>query len=87
MASGTTEQKLDVCCLTEYRPLPGTPKGQIITIAGISTYHIAGNDETSKGKTIVLLTDVFGMFLSSLTISLPYIEHFNRFDKKPTYHC
>ncbi|CAF1436847.1 unnamed protein product [Didymodactylos carnosus] len=61
MASGTTEGKLDACCLTEYRPLPGTPSGQIIKIAGIDTYHVLGKDETSKGKAIVLLTDVFGL--------------------------
>jgi hypothetical protein len=66
MASGTIVDKLDACCLTEYRPLPGTPQGQIINIAGINTYYIAGKDETSKGKTIVLLTDVFGMFLLSV---------------------
>jgi len=64
MASGTTDEKLDACCLTEYNPLPGTPKGQLIKVAGINTYHIAGKDETSKGKTIVLLTDVFGKFFT-----------------------
>ncbi|CAF1462131.1 unnamed protein product, partial [Rotaria sordida] len=61
MASGTTDRKLDACCLTEYRPLPGTPSGQIIKIAGIDTYHILGKNETSKGKAIVLLTDIFGL--------------------------
>jgi len=66
MASGTTETKLDVCCLTEYRPLPGTPNGEIIKIAGVDTYQIFGKDETSKGKVIVLLTDVFGKSLSSI---------------------
>ncbi len=78
MASGTTVDKLDACCLTEYRPLPGTPQGQIINIAGINTYYIAGKDQTSKGKTIVLLTDVFGMFLSSIKTLLLYIEYCNR---------
>lgn len=63
MASGTTDEKLDACCLKEYHPLPGTPQGQIIDVVGIKTYYIAGKDQTSKGKTIVLLTDVFGMFL------------------------
>jgi len=61
MASGTTEGKLDACCLTEFRPLPGTPGGQIIKIAGIDTYQILGKDDASKGKAIVLLTDVFGL--------------------------
>jgi dienelactone hydrolase len=60
MASGTSNDKLDACCLTEYRPLPGTPSGQIIKIAGIDTYYISGKDETSKGKVIVLLSDIFG---------------------------
>jgi len=87
MASEITDQKLDACCLTEYRPLPGTPEGQIIKIAGLNTYYVAGKDETSKGKTIVLLTDVFGMFFSSISISLLYIEHLNRPDKKSAYHC
>lgn len=87
MASGTTDQKLDACCLTEYRPLPGTPEGQIIKIAGINTYHVAGKDQTSKEKTIVLLTDVFGMFFLSISILLLYIEHLNRSDKKSAYHC
>ena len=63
MAAATNDGKLDACCLTEYRPLPGTPSGQIIKIAGINCYHIVGRDEASKGKTIVLFTDVFGMFL------------------------
>ena len=62
MATQTNEQKLDACCLTEYRPLPGTPRGQIIKIAGIDTYHTVGNDQASKGKAIVILTDVFGRF-------------------------
>jgi hypothetical protein len=78
MASGTTVDKLDACCLTEYCPLPGSPQGQIINIAGINTYYIAGKDQTSKGKTIVLLTDVFGMFLSSIKTLLLYIEYCNR---------
>ncbi len=64
MASTTTEGTLDACCLTEYRPLPGTPSGQIIKIAGIDCYHAEGKDEASKGKTIVLLTDIFGKFFS-----------------------
>jgi hypothetical protein len=66
MASGTNEGKLDACCLKEYRPLPGTPSGQIIKIADIDTYHIEGKDKASKGKAIVLLTDVFGEFLESI---------------------
>ena len=40
--------------------LPGTPTGQIIKIADLDTYYIAGKDQTSKGKVIVLLTDIFG---------------------------
>lgn len=66
MASATTDGKLDACCLTEYRPLPGTPSGRIINIAGIDTYHILGQDETSKGKVIVLLTDIFGKSFSCI---------------------
>jgi hypothetical protein len=65
MASATADGTLDVCCLTEYRALPGTPRGKIIKIAEINSYHVSGSDETSKGKTIVLLTDVFGKFFSS----------------------
>ena len=61
MASGTTEDKLDACCLTEYRPLPGTPRGCIIKIADLNTYFIEGSDQTSRGKVIVLLTDIFGL--------------------------
>ncbi|CAF1328329.1 unnamed protein product [Adineta ricciae] len=61
MANGTTEDKLSACCLTEYRPLPGTPRGRIIKFAGVDTYFIEGNDQKSKGKVIVLLTDVFGL--------------------------
>ena len=60
MATGTTEEKLGACCLTEYRPLPGTPTGQIIKVADLDTYYIAGKDDKSKGKAIVLLTDIFG---------------------------
>lgn len=60
MASAEPNGKLDACCLTEYRPLPGTPSGKIIKIAEINSYHVSGKDETSKQKTIVLLTDVFG---------------------------
>ena len=67
MASETTDGKLHACCLTEYRPLPGTPGGQIIKIADIDTYHISGNDKASKGKAVVLFTDVFG---KSFTIIL-----------------
>ncbi|CAF0827424.1 unnamed protein product [Rotaria sordida] len=61
MATETTDDKLDACCLTEYRPLPGIPGGQMIKIADIDTYYISGKDQTSKGKTIVLLTDIFGL--------------------------
>ncbi|CAF1057466.1 unnamed protein product [Adineta steineri] len=61
MATETNDGKLNECCLTEYRPLPGTPQGQIIKIADIDTYQILGKDVTSKGKAIVLLTDVFGL--------------------------
>lgn len=60
MATSTTEGKLDACCLTEYRPLPGAPNGQIIKVADLDTYYIAGKDGKSKGKVIVLLTDIFG---------------------------
>ncbi len=70
MASGIENDKLDACCLTEYRPLPGTPQGQIIKVAGINTYYIAGKDETSKGKAIVILTDVFGMVVPFKSLSL-----------------
>jgi hypothetical protein len=87
MASGVTDDKLSACCLTEYRPLPGTPEGQIINIAGLNTYYIAGKDEKSKGKAIVLLTDVFGMFLSSVGRLFLYIEHLNRFNKKSAHYC
>lgn len=66
MASSTTEGTLDACCLTEYRPLPGTPAGKIIQIGGINCYHIQGKDETSKGKVIVILTDIFGKILSNV---------------------
>ncbi|UJR07366.1 hypothetical protein I4U23_011652 [Adineta vaga] len=61
MATETTEGKLDACCLTEYRPLPGTPRGQIIKIVDVDTYFVSGKDQTSKGKVIVLLTDIFGL--------------------------
>ncbi|CAF2374485.1 unnamed protein product [Rotaria sp. Silwood2] len=61
MASGFEDEKLNACCLTEYRPLPGSPRGQIIKIAEISTYHVPGTDHTAKNKTIVLLTDIFGL--------------------------
>ena len=60
MASQTTNDKLDQCCLTEYQPLSGTPKGKLIDIGGINTYYIQGNDQDSKEKAIVILTDVFG---------------------------
>ena len=60
MATGTTEEKLDACCVTEYHPLAGTPKGRIIKVADLDTYYNAGTDENSKGKVIVLLTDIFG---------------------------
>lgn len=63
MATSNTEGTLDECCLKEYRPLPGTPSGQIIKINEINCYYIAGKDETLKGKAIVLLTDVFGKLL------------------------
>ncbi len=68
MASETTEGKLHDCCLTEYRPLPGTPGGQLIKIADIDTYHISGKDNASKGKVIVLLTDVFGKSFSAIVL-------------------
>ncbi|CAF2801321.1 unnamed protein product [Rotaria sp. Silwood2] len=61
MATGTTDDKLDACCLTEYRPLPGITGGPIIKIADIDTYYISGKDQTSKCKVIVLLTDIFGL--------------------------
>ncbi|CAF2136641.1 unnamed protein product [Rotaria magnacalcarata] len=61
MASGTTNDKLSVCCLMEYRPLPGSPRGQIIKIAGIDTYQSMGKDEALKAKAIVILTDIFGL--------------------------
>ena len=60
MATSTTEEKLNACCLTEYRPLPGTPNGQIIQVAALDTYYIAGKTDNAKNKVIVLLTDVFG---------------------------
>jgi hypothetical protein len=63
MASGITNDKLDACCLTEYYPLPGNPQGELINIDGINCYHIKGKDQTSKEKSIVILTDVFGMLL------------------------
>lgn len=69
-SSENTDPKLDACCLTEYRPLPGTPQGQLVKIAGINTYHIAGKDEASKGKAIVILTDIFGIFLLFFIIIL-----------------
>lgn len=84
MSSETTVDKLDACCLTEYRPLPGTPQGQIIQIGGINTYHVTGKNETSKEKTIVLLTDVFGIVCFIITFSIKYL---NRFNKKSTYYC
>lgn len=62
MTSSVKSETLDECCLTEYHPLPGTPRGQIIKIAEINTYHVIGADSNSKSKAIVLLTDVFGMF-------------------------
>ncbi|CAF1161877.1 unnamed protein product [Adineta steineri] len=61
MASETNEGKLQACCLVEYRPLPGTPSGELVKIGGIDTYHISGKDQASKGKVIVLFTDVFGL--------------------------
>ncbi|CAF3868029.1 unnamed protein product [Rotaria sordida] len=61
MASEVTDEKLDECCLTEYHPLPGTPRGQIIKIADITTYYVSGTDNASKNKAIVLLTDIFGL--------------------------
>lgn len=60
MASGTTDEKLDQCCLTEYQALPGNPRGELIQIAGMNTYHVQGKDTNSKDKAIVILTDVFG---------------------------
>lgn len=65
MAAATNEKTLDACCLTEYRPLPGTPNGKIVKIGGIDCYHIAGKDQTAKGKAIVILTDVFGKFFGA----------------------
>ncbi|CAF0887931.1 unnamed protein product [Rotaria sp. Silwood1] len=61
MASGFEDEKLNACCLTEYRQLPGTPRGKIIKITDISTYHIAGTDHASKNKAMVLLTAIFGL--------------------------
>lgn len=87
MASGTGDGKLDACCLVEYRPLPGTPSGQIVKIAGIDTYHIQGKDETSKGKAIVLLTDIFGKFFSYIIESTIRFKHVNRSDEESTHDC
>jgi hypothetical protein len=87
MASGTTDGKLDACCLKEYRPLPGTPRGQLIKIAGIDSYYVSGTDETSKGKVIVLLTDVFGKAFSSISKSLLHIEYLNRSNKESAHDC
>jgi hypothetical protein len=84
MATGITDQKLDECCLKEYRPLSGTPQGQLVKIAEINTYHIQGKDQTSKEKAIVLLTDVFGRLI---LISKLYIEYLNRSNKKSSYYC
>lgn len=61
MASSRADEKLDACCLREYQPLPGNPRGELAKIGGITSYYIAGADQKSKGKAIVLLTDVFGM--------------------------
>jgi hypothetical protein len=85
MATGIEDQKLDACCLTEYRPLPGTPQGQIVKIGEINTYHIQGKDQTSKEKAIVLLTDVFGILFSLINKLLYCIS--NRSDKKSSYYC
>ena len=78
MAAATNDGQLDACCLTEYRPLPGTPSGKIIKIAGINTYHIVGKTGTSNGKAIVLFTDVFGKFfkpnLSLLTVYQTFVK-------------
>lgn len=62
MATGTNEEKLGACCVTEYRPLAGTPNGEIIKVTDLDTYFIAGKDDKSKGKVIVLLTDIFGKY-------------------------
>lgn len=67
MASGMTYEKLDQCCFEEYRPLPGIPKGEIIQIGGVNTYHIQGNDQNSKDQAIVILTDFFGRISFSLS--------------------
>ncbi|CAF3097145.1 unnamed protein product [Rotaria sp. Silwood2] len=61
MASEVINEKLDACCLTEYHPLPGTPRGRIIKVAEITTYHVMGTDDASKNKAIILLTDIFGL--------------------------
>lgn len=83
MAAENTEEKLDACCLTEYRPLPGTPNGQIIKVAEFDTYYISGKDQNSKGKVIVLLTDIFGKSL----ISILTYKDLIRSGKESTYYC
>lgn len=60
MAEASNEETLNECCLKEYRPLPGTPSGQLVNIAGLKTYHSSSANGASKDKAIVLLTDVFG---------------------------
>jgi hypothetical protein len=60
MASTSSDEMLAACCLTEYNSLPGNPRGKIMKIADMDTYFIPGKDGTSKGKVILLLTDLFG---------------------------
>ena len=88
MASAPGDIKLDVCCLTESRPLPGTPNGQIIKISGINSYYIEGKDVASKGKIIVLLTDIFGKDLyNQISNKNFFIELLKRSNKKSMYDC
>ena len=88
MATENTDDKLDACCLTEYRPLPDTPSGQIIKVADLDTYYISGKDQNSKGKVIVLLTDIFGKYflIYFLIIILTY-KDLIRSGEESTYHC
>lgn len=58
--SEQTTDKLDACCLTEYRPLAGVPKGSFVKIGNIDTYQCLSSNSLTKGKAIVLLTDIFG---------------------------
>ena len=85
-ATTTNEGKLDACCLKEYRPLTGTPNGQIIKISGIDCYYIAGKDESYKGKAIVLLTDVFGKYIFLKFIQYVHVYAY-RSGEKSSYYC